>query len=460
MFVKPYLFGALTLLSASSALALTCANDYGSSAGCASNTTAAGDCTTLGYSKDNVDGCEHYLYCPFDTSYKRCATEKTPSCAELGFTQEDKSEWCNSIVTCQTDASYTLCASQVGEQVCPVGELNPTCQSGYGLYRVAETEDGTGCYECKGALGSGYVDEDTYFAQISSSGAYLPAGRTQTAELLKGETELVKTQCYSQCSSRILLKPVSTNNCPVGSVVLWYGGLPTSPQSRGFPNGAYCTTATSGFSNCATNYRIGVVAYHQDNDVYAISTDVSGASGNGVEFMPSGLWNQNQIVQCPGYYRSSKKSGEYYYNITVLTGYDFWNNKSVSTEFSKQGCTFSSQSINRGLLSEIVHGYYFNYGLPDRTALQGVSKNLDEINETLSKIGMPVINKTMSSDCDNPVWYEYATGIFSSPYYTSSEPLVNTAGISGNGYIMDAECKALPVTEKAQGIMITNVSEL
>ena len=79
MFIRFSLFGALTLLSASSALALTCANDYGSSAGCASNTTAAGDCTTLGYSKDNVDGCEHYLYCPFDTSYKRCATEKTPT---------------------------------------------------------------------------------------------------------------------------------------------------------------------------------------------------------------------------------------------------------------------------------------------------------------------------------------------------------------------------------------------
>ena len=111
MFVKPYLFGALTLLSASSALALTCANDYGSSAGCASNTTAAGDCATLGYSKDNVDGCEHYLYCPFDTSYKRCATEKTPSCEELGFTKSSSkmSNWCGEIIECPYDSSYKLC---------------------------------------------------------------------------------------------------------------------------------------------------------------------------------------------------------------------------------------------------------------------------------------------------------------------------------------------------------------
>ena len=121
MFVKPYLFGALTLLSASSALALTCANDYGSSAGCASNTTAAGDCATLGYSKDNVDGCEHYLYCPFDTSYKRCASF---DCAALGFTKEDKSKWCNKIVTCQTDSSYTLCSD--GEEAPSCSELGFT----------------------------------------------------------------------------------------------------------------------------------------------------------------------------------------------------------------------------------------------------------------------------------------------------------------------------------------------
>ena len=85
MFVKPYLFGALTLLSASSALALTCANDYGSSAGCASNTTAAGDCATLGFSQDNVDGCEHYLYCPFDTSYKRCVASEKIDCSDYPF---------------------------------------------------------------------------------------------------------------------------------------------------------------------------------------------------------------------------------------------------------------------------------------------------------------------------------------------------------------------------------------
>ena len=154
MFVKPYLFGALTLLSASSALALTCANDYGSSAGCASNTTAAGDCATLGYSKDNVDGCEHYLYCPFDTSYKRCVSSEEIDCAELGFTQEDKSEWCNSIVTCQTDASYTLCAATENcdgfpLSGCPEGAIScSSCGIGTNVsYKVDSCKEG---YELSG----------------------------------------------------------------------------------------------------------------------------------------------------------------------------------------------------------------------------------------------------------------------------------------------------------------------
>ena len=68
----------LTLVSglviAGSANALTCINDYGGTSSC-TNANPAGDCTTLGYSKDNVSGCEHYLYCPFDTAYKRCVKE-------------------------------------------------------------------------------------------------------------------------------------------------------------------------------------------------------------------------------------------------------------------------------------------------------------------------------------------------------------------------------------------------
>ena len=47
--------------------ALSCKNGDSS---CSSQSAA--DCTNLGYSADNVDNCKHYLYCPFNQSYKTC----------------------------------------------------------------------------------------------------------------------------------------------------------------------------------------------------------------------------------------------------------------------------------------------------------------------------------------------------------------------------------------------------
>ncbi len=102
MFIKFSFFGVLTLLSTSSALALTCVNDYGGTSSCASNTTAAGDCETLGYSTSDVDNCEHYLYCPFDTSYKRCVTQ-----SETSETVEDCSDY--TLESCPTGAICDIC---------------------------------------------------------------------------------------------------------------------------------------------------------------------------------------------------------------------------------------------------------------------------------------------------------------------------------------------------------------
>lgn len=88
---KYFLFIVLsTIIQTSAAVALTCKNDYAGASGCANNTTAAGDCATLGFSKDNSSNCGHYLYCPFDTSYKKCVKEKeiaTWSCP-AGYSDE------------------------------------------------------------------------------------------------------------------------------------------------------------------------------------------------------------------------------------------------------------------------------------------------------------------------------------------------------------------------------------
>lgn len=80
------------------------------------NCTVQPTCEELGYDKD-------YLACPFDSSYiKNLSDEElfpaAKSCADMGFTTDDKSSWCpaDKIVSCcdsEDDAkgTYTLCAS-------------------------------------------------------------------------------------------------------------------------------------------------------------------------------------------------------------------------------------------------------------------------------------------------------------------------------------------------------------
>ncbi len=86
---KFFAYLALFLFSANFAFALTCRNDYSGTSGCADNKTPAGNCETLGYSTANVANCRHYIYCPFDTSYKRCTAISNNSaefiCKQNGY---------------------------------------------------------------------------------------------------------------------------------------------------------------------------------------------------------------------------------------------------------------------------------------------------------------------------------------------------------------------------------------
>jgi len=79
----------LTFCAITPAFALHCKNDYAGSAGCAANATPAGDCTTLGFSKSDVAGCDQYLYCMFDTSYKRCISKSESCPTGYGKTTKD-----------------------------------------------------------------------------------------------------------------------------------------------------------------------------------------------------------------------------------------------------------------------------------------------------------------------------------------------------------------------------------
>ena len=66
------------------------------------------ECAELGYS-NNIQSCNgSWLYCPFNSNYKKCIPNGS-SCDK--FTDTDKTEWCNDIVPCDNDESLTLCAS-------------------------------------------------------------------------------------------------------------------------------------------------------------------------------------------------------------------------------------------------------------------------------------------------------------------------------------------------------------
>lgn len=165
--------------------ALTCVKDYGSTESCLENPNPAGDCSTLGYSTADVDGCEHYLYCPFNTIYKKCvAGGNALNCAELGYTNEDKSEWCSNIITCPNDNSLTACTTE-SEDVINCAELGytnedksswcnkiVTCPNDSSLtlcakVSVAETDcsaytlstcpTGVKCLECTNSSGTYYI---------------------------------------------------------------------------------------------------------------------------------------------------------------------------------------------------------------------------------------------------------------------------------------------------------------
>ncbi len=74
-------------------------------------------CADLGYKQENDPMCAHdgYLICPFDSNYKKCVNF---SCESLGFTQSNKSTWCGKISKCPTDNTYTLCKA-----LCEVGDV-------------------------------------------------------------------------------------------------------------------------------------------------------------------------------------------------------------------------------------------------------------------------------------------------------------------------------------------------
>ena len=227
---------AAVLLSSTSAFALTCLNDYSGTSGCARNQTPAGDCSTLGYSKANVDGCVKYLYCPFDTSYKRCITQKAMDCSDYPLTKCPDNGFCSECNDGST-TKYKLdrcdnCFSQISVN-------GGMCSRNY-QYDKCPTDAGAAtCSECT------YSGKTVYNILTCKPGYTLNSvvsnSRTCVANKCDGYT-LIQCPANGNCSS-----------CQAGSTIKW---KLDSCKEGYYKSGNSCLPNTcSGFtlSTCPTN---------------------------------------------------------------------------------------------------------------------------------------------------------------------------------------------------------------
>ncbi len=179
----------ITFCAISPVWALTCKTD--GSGGCAGTAAVAADCASLGFKKEDVAGCKHYLYCPFDQNYKACvAKEDTPPADEC------------------TDYPLTRC---------PTGATSCTeCQSG-----------GTTKYKVNSCKNGYHLSGNTCIAD-SCSGYPLdscPTGATSCTECQSGTTTKYK---IDSCKSGYTLNgntcvsntctDYPLDSCPTGAV--------------------------------------------------------------------------------------------------------------------------------------------------------------------------------------------------------------------------------------------------
>jgi len=140
--------------------ALTCKTDSAGGS-CAEATAVAADCTSLGFKKEDVSGCKHYLYCPFDQSYKACVakgnTETPDECAAYTLNSCPTGAECSScdgkykIDSCKDGYAIILGTTCVPKTCdgytlnsCPANAANCSeCKSGTTIkYKVDSCEDG------------------------------------------------------------------------------------------------------------------------------------------------------------------------------------------------------------------------------------------------------------------------------------------------------------------------------
>lgn len=130
-------------------------------------------CAELGYSLKELKGCESYLTCPFDNTYKKCIGTpfKYESCEDAGYWSDDTNRSCESstkliyLTNGETAECYASCS----------------CISNY-----IENEEGQCVRAYESCEDAGYYSNDTNRDCSETPQIYLTNGQ--------------KKQCYAACS--------------------------------------------------------------------------------------------------------------------------------------------------------------------------------------------------------------------------------------------------------------------
>ena len=163
-------FLSAILLSPMSAEALTCRVASTDGDVCTGSDQIAADCNNLGYFKYDVPDCNHYVVCPFDSSYKACVADK---CTNYDLSACPENGVCVSCIY-ENTTKYALAGCESGYVVNYDGEcsvayasceaanyfsdnINRVCGGDTVIYLTNATP--TKCFtDC--VCATGYVDVD------------------------------------------------------------------------------------------------------------------------------------------------------------------------------------------------------------------------------------------------------------------------------------------------------------
>ena len=149
------------------------------------NCSTIPDCGSLGYSSSagSCDGT--WLYCPFNSNYKKCIPNAAADTC-TGFTNTNKTSWCKTVVSCATDTTLTLCAevadcpSEYNLSACDVNGTCDTCFNGTGSlkYKLSGCKSGYVKATIKGVEGC-----HRYYNSCEEANLYtVPYGNSNTSE--------------------------------------------------------------------------------------------------------------------------------------------------------------------------------------------------------------------------------------------------------------------------------------